>query len=233
MRSSDDVSHPVEHQIGDPPPSHPGGTPRGILDLARANSGTGGHCTRAARTAAVHAHTRARFRRVRPGLARHDYRLGQTVALKSALIRDPETEERTRREAKALAAVRHPNCVQIFDLVDANSDPGLAELGGLVIVNAPIARPVSRSHSPTSTANPNPSAVYTPRRHPSRVTTCVYRRCGHSGDRLVELVPTPTAATMAGEHFRSHIVNDQLCGSTLLTQLITARTPHPAPRSSQ
>ena len=64
----------------------------------------------------------------------HDARLGHTVALKAAHVRDAETEERIRREARALAAVRHPNCVRIYDLVPADSDPGLAELDGMVIV---------------------------------------------------------------------------------------------------
>ena len=64
----------------------------------------------------------------------HDARLGHTVALKAAHVRDAETEERIRREARALATVRHPNCVQIHDLVPAESDPGLAELDGMVIV---------------------------------------------------------------------------------------------------
>jgi serine/threonine protein kinase len=64
----------------------------------------------------------------------HDARLGHTVAIKAAHAPDAETEERIRREAAALAAVRHPNCVRIHDLVQARSDPGLAELDGLVIV---------------------------------------------------------------------------------------------------
>jgi predicted Ser/Thr protein kinase len=84
----------------------------------------------------------ARFRLVRPlgdgGFGRvwlaHDARLGHTVALKAALVRDADTEERIRREAQALAAVRHPHCVQIHDLVPAESDPGLAQLDGMVIV---------------------------------------------------------------------------------------------------
>lgn len=84
----------------------------------------------------------ARFRLVRRlgsgGFGRvwlaHDARLGHTVALKAAHVRDPETEERIRREAQALATVRHPHCVQIHDLVAADSDPGLAELDGMVIV---------------------------------------------------------------------------------------------------
>jgi hypothetical protein len=84
----------------------------------------------------------ARFRLVRRlgqgGFGRvwlaHDARLGHTVALKAAHVRDAETEERIRREARALASVRHPHCVQIHDLVPADSDPGLAELDGMVIV---------------------------------------------------------------------------------------------------
>lgn len=69
----------------------------------------------------------------------HDAKLGRTVALKSAHAPDAETEERIRREAAALAAVRHPLCVRIHDLVHARSDPGLAQLEGLVIVMEHVA----------------------------------------------------------------------------------------------
>jgi eukaryotic-like serine/threonine-protein kinase len=64
----------------------------------------------------------------------HDVQLGHPVALKAAHTPDAETEERLRREARALAAVRHPNCVRIHDLLPATSDPGLDELDGMVIV---------------------------------------------------------------------------------------------------
>jgi len=64
----------------------------------------------------------------------YDSRLGQEVALKAAHAPDAETEQRIQREARALAAIRHPNCVRIHDLLPATSDPGLAELDGLVIV---------------------------------------------------------------------------------------------------
>jgi hypothetical protein len=84
----------------------------------------------------------ARFRVVRRlgsgGFGRvwlaEDARLGHLVALKAAHAPDEHTEQRIHREAKALAAVRHPYCVRIFDLVDARSDAGLADLSGLVLV---------------------------------------------------------------------------------------------------
>ncbi len=63
-----------------------------------------------------------------------DAKLGHVVALKAAHAPDAETEQRIQREARALAAVRHPNCVRIHDMVPARSDPGLAELDGMVIV---------------------------------------------------------------------------------------------------
>lgn len=63
-----------------------------------------------------------------------DAKLGHVVALKAAHAPDAETEQRIRREAGALAAVRHPHCVRIHDLVPARSDRGLAELDGMVIV---------------------------------------------------------------------------------------------------
>ena len=47
-----------------------------------------------------------------------DNQLGRTVALKIAHAPDRDTEERMRREARALAMVNHPNCVRVFDLVE-------------------------------------------------------------------------------------------------------------------
>ncbi len=63
-----------------------------------------------------------------------DGKLGTLVALKAAHVPDTETEQRIRREARALGTIRHPNCVRIHDLLDASSDRGLVELSGLVIV---------------------------------------------------------------------------------------------------
>jgi hypothetical protein len=63
-----------------------------------------------------------------------DHRLGHRVAIKAAHVPDHDTELRIHREARALGAVAHPNCVRILDLVDSQTDPGLAGLRGLVIV---------------------------------------------------------------------------------------------------
>jgi predicted Ser/Thr protein kinase len=53
-----------------------------------------------------------------------DTQLDRTVAVKLAHAPDSDTEQRMLREARALAAVRHPNCVRVFDIVQ---DPdGLA-----------------------------------------------------------------------------------------------------------
>ncbi|SDX81204.1 Protein kinase domain-containing protein [Amycolatopsis xylanica] len=54
----------------------------------------------------------------------HDTQLNRTVALKIAHAPDRDTEERMQREARALAAVSHPNCVRVYDLVEEND--GLA-----------------------------------------------------------------------------------------------------------
>ncbi|MGH3631944.1 MAG: serine/threonine-protein kinase, partial [Sciscionella sp.] len=45
-----------------------------------------------------------------------DTALDRTVAVKYAHAPDAEAEERMRREARALAAVHHPNCVRIYDV---------------------------------------------------------------------------------------------------------------------
>jgi serine/threonine protein kinase len=73
----------------------------------------------------------SRFQRIRPlgsggfgtvWLAL-DTALGRTVAVKAARAPDAATEHRIRREARALAAVHHPHCVQIYDILnDADGD---------------------------------------------------------------------------------------------------------------
>jgi eukaryotic-like serine/threonine-protein kinase len=129
---------PAEHTGSAGPPDRPPVGPRGTAVFgAPTGPGRPGATPPAPRPSGP-----ARFRLVRQlgsggfggvWLA-HDARLGQTVALKAAHMRDTDTEERIRREAQALAAVHHPNCVRILDLVPADDDPGLATLDGLVIV---------------------------------------------------------------------------------------------------
>ena len=46
-----------------------------------------------------------------------DTQLNRTVAVKMAHAPDAETEERMLREARALAAVHHPNCVRVYDIM--------------------------------------------------------------------------------------------------------------------
>ena len=53
-----------------------------------------------------------------------DTQLGRTVALKIAHAPDRDTEQRMEREARALAALNHPNCVRVYDL--AEEPDGLA-----------------------------------------------------------------------------------------------------------
>ncbi|MPY79972.1 MAG: protein kinase [Actinophytocola sp.] len=48
----------------------------------------------------------------------YDTQLNRTVALKIAHAPDRDTVERMHREARALAALDHPNCVRVYDLVE-------------------------------------------------------------------------------------------------------------------
>jgi eukaryotic-like serine/threonine-protein kinase len=54
-----------------------------------------------------------------------DTQLDRTVAVKLAHAPDDETEERMLREARALAAVHHPNCVRVYDIVVEDEGLGI------------------------------------------------------------------------------------------------------------
>jgi hypothetical protein len=54
-----------------------------------------------------------------------DTQLDRTVAVKLAHAPDAETEARMLREARALAAVHHPNCVRVYDIVSDVDGLGL------------------------------------------------------------------------------------------------------------
>lgn len=54
-----------------------------------------------------------------------DTQLNRTIAIKMAHAPDAETEERMLREARALAAVHHPNCVRVYDIVSEGDSLGL------------------------------------------------------------------------------------------------------------
>jgi predicted Ser/Thr protein kinase len=78
-------------------------------------------------------HAGGRFRKLRPlghggfgtvWLAK-DTQLDRTVAVKIAHAPDAETEARMLREARALAAVHHPNCVRVYDIVSDADGLGL------------------------------------------------------------------------------------------------------------
>lgn len=47
-----------------------------------------------------------------------DTQLDRTVALKFAHAPDSDTQQRMMREARALAAVHHPNCVRVYDIIE-------------------------------------------------------------------------------------------------------------------
>ncbi|TDQ04312.1 serine/threonine-protein kinase [Labedaea rhizosphaerae] len=54
-----------------------------------------------------------------------DTHLNRTVAVKMAHAPDHETEQRMMREARALAAVHHPNCVRVYDIVEDQGELGI------------------------------------------------------------------------------------------------------------
>src|SRR5262249_25955193 len=83
--------------------------------------------------------------------ARH-LRLDRLVALKTAVAGSssgPNERERFRREAEAVAALRHPNVVQVYDVGDAEGRPyftmELMEGGSLALKLSGIPQPASQA----------------------------------------------------------------------------------------
>jgi eukaryotic-like serine/threonine-protein kinase len=54
-----------------------------------------------------------------------DTQLDRTVALKFAHAPDADTQARMLREARALAAVHHPNCVRVYDIIEDEAGLGI------------------------------------------------------------------------------------------------------------
>ena len=121
-------SAPVQPRPAHPPTLH--GEPDGLL---AADPGPLPFTPRGAAAPPPIRPTGSRFRKVR-ALGRGgfgtvwlavDTQLDRTVAVKMAHAPDAETEERMLREARALAAVHHPNCVRVYDIVAEPEGLGL------------------------------------------------------------------------------------------------------------
>ncbi|MCP3804169.1 serine/threonine protein kinase [Allokutzneria sp. A3M-2-11 16] len=119
---------PLPFALGGPPPN-PAPSSMGMAAGAAAMAAAAGV---AGSGKAEMPQASGRFRRIRQlgegGFGKvwlaMDTNLGRTVAIKLAHAPDAEAEERMLREARALASIRHPNCVRVYDLV--NEGEGLA-----------------------------------------------------------------------------------------------------------
>src|SRR5699024_873821 len=107
------VAPAQESPPAEPPVSDAAGGP-GVVPLLAGRPGQDG------------AGSKERFRRIRKlgqgGFGTvweaTDTQLGRTVALKIAHVPDEDTAQRMHREGRALAALNHPNCVRVYDLVE-------------------------------------------------------------------------------------------------------------------
>ncbi|WP_371505343.1 serine/threonine-protein kinase, partial [Allokutzneria sp. NRRL B-24872] len=120
---------PLPFALGGPPPAQAAPSSMGMAAGAAAMAAAAGV---AGSGKAEMPQASGRFRRIRQlgegGFGKvwlaMDTNLGRTVAIKLAHAPDAEAEERMLREARALASIRHPNCVRVYDLV--NEGEGLA-----------------------------------------------------------------------------------------------------------
>ena len=79
-----------------------------------------------------------------------DTQLNRTVALKLSHAPDAQARQRMLREARALAAVHHPNCVRVYDIVEDTDGLGIVmeyiegrPLTDLVAQGAPLDDPAA------------------------------------------------------------------------------------------
>jgi len=111
--------------------AEPGPLPASLRQIAAAGAAGEADGSGAEQTTALPSSRFQRIRRLGTGgfgqvwLAM-DTKLGRTVAVKVATAHNSETEQRILREARALAAVHHPNCVRIYDILDDLDGGGLA-----------------------------------------------------------------------------------------------------------
>ncbi|WP_037367509.1 Stk1 family PASTA domain-containing Ser/Thr kinase [Amycolatopsis orientalis] len=83
----------------------------------------------------------------------HDVRLGREVAIKvlrADLARDPQFQERFRREAQNAAALNHPAIVAVYDTGEANTDVGPLPYIVMEYVEGRTLRDIVKTEGPLS-----------------------------------------------------------------------------------
>ncbi|GAA3535212.1 Stk1 family PASTA domain-containing Ser/Thr kinase [Amycolatopsis ultiminotia] len=83
----------------------------------------------------------------------HDVRLGREVAIKvlrADLARDPQFQERFRREAQNAAALNHPAIVAVYDTGEANTDVGALPYIVMEYVEGRTLRDIVKTEGPMS-----------------------------------------------------------------------------------
>ena len=91
-----------------------------------------------------------------------DSKLGREVALKvlpADMARDPERLRRFEREARAVAALKHPNIVTIYSVEESD---GLHFLTMELVEGKALSRTLPRAVIPSSVSSISPSRSWTP-----------------------------------------------------------------------